>query len=123
MKKVVLLLLFGLFLTPSKMLADKYNSKRVVPADSPIRSPVQSIISLYLDYYTGDLYISPDIDITTLNITLTGDGVTYIDTTVSLNAGQSFTDCLDYLSEGTYTLTLSNNGSVIDQYIIVVEED
>lgn len=123
MKKIVLVLLVGLLMTPSKMFADKYNSKRVVPADSPIRSSGQSCINLYLDYYTGELYIRPNYDYIGLNINLTGDGVTYIDTTISLNAGQTFTDCLDYLDEGTYTLTFSNNNGVIDQYIIVVEKD
>jgi hypothetical protein len=54
---------------------------------------------------------------------ITGNGVTYLNTTVSLSAGQSYTDCLDYLSEGTYILTLSTAGGVIDQYELTVEDD
>ena len=57
------------------------------------------------------------------NITITGNGVTYLNTTVSLGAGQSYTDCLDYLPVGTYILTLSTADGVIDQYEITVEDD
>lgn len=123
MKKVVFLLLAGLLLAPTEMFADKYNTKKVTPIGSPIRNPSQWFISLYLDENTGDLAIWPNYDITDLNITITSNGVTYLDTTVSLLAGQSYTDCLDFLSEGTYILTLSTVNGVIDQYEITVEED
>lgn len=123
MKKLVLVLLAGLLMTPSEMLADKYNSKRVVPLSRPVRTPSEYLISLYLDEDTGDLEITPNDAITGLNITITGNGVTYLNTTVSLSAGQSFTDCLDYLPVGTYILTLSTGDGVIDQYEITVEDD
>lgn len=123
MKKLVLVLLAGLLMTPSEMLADKYNSKKILPFSRPVRTPSEYLISLYLDEDTGDLEITPNDAITGLNITITGNGVTYLDTTVSLSAGQSFTDCLDYLGVGTYTLTLSTVDGVIDQYEITVEDD
>ena len=62
-------------------------------------------------------------DITGLNITIVRNGVTYLDTTVSLNAGQSYTDTLAGYAEGTYTLTLSTSTGVIAQYKITVEAD
>ena len=123
MKKLVLVLLTGLLLTPSEMFAEKFKSKKIVPASSPFRTPVQYSFSLYLDEDTGDLVITPDYDITDLNIIITGNGVTYLNTTVSLSANQSYTDCLDYLSVGTYILTLSTVDGVIDQYEITVEDD
>lgn len=124
MKKLVLLLLAGLLLAPSEMFADKYNSKRVGAAGSPARNPNQLLIDLYLDEDTGDLAITPSSDITGLTITLTGSGVTYINTTVSLSAGQSYTDCLDFLPLGTYILTLSTAADgIIAQYEITVEDD
>ena len=123
MKKVVFLLLAGLLLAPTETFADKFNSKKLVPIGSPARNPSLYYISLYLDENTGDLAIWPNYDITDLNITITSNGVTYLDTTVSLLAGQSYTDCLDFLSEGTYILTLSTVNGVIDQYEITVEED
>lgn len=123
MKKLVLVLLAGLLLIPSELFADKYNSKRVVPIDSPVRTPSQYFINLYLDEDTGDLIITPDNDITGLNITITNNGVTYLNTTVSLSFGQSYTDCIDYLGVGTYILTLSTIDGVIDQYEITVEDD
>ncbi len=121
MKKVLLVLLVGLLLAPSEMFADTYNSKKVLLAPHPPRS--ENVINLYLDYYTGDLAITPNYPITGLEISITANGVTYLDTTVSLSAGQSYTDCLSYLSVGTYILTLSTADGIIDQYEITVEDD
>ena len=89
----------------------------------PHRSPALYQIGVYVDPETGDLYISPNYDVTGLQITLVGNGITYDATTVSLTAGQVYTDCLDYLDEGTYTLTLSTSAGVISQYIITVEDE
>ena len=124
MKKVLLLLLVGLLMAPTEMFADKYNCKKMAVTTTPIRNPIQYIINLDLDENTGDLAIWPNYDITDLEITITSNGVTYLDTTVSLSAGQSYTDCLDFLDEGTYILTLTDSdNNVIDQYIITVEDD
>lgn len=124
MKKVLLLLLVGLLMAPSEMFADKYNSKKIFMGGSPARNPIQYLINLDLDENTGDLAIWPNYDITDLEITITSNGVTYLDTTVSLLAGQSYTNCLDFLDEGTYILTLTDSdNNVIDQYIITVEDD
>ena len=123
MKKLVLLLLAGLLLAPSEMFADKYNSKRVVPASRPGRDLNQNSVDLYLDEITGDLVITPNYAVTGLNITITGNGVTYLDTTVALTAGQSYTDSLAGYSIGTYILTLSTADGVVAQYVITVEPD
>ena len=124
MKKFFMTLLMGLFLIPSQMLADHYEFKKLTsPPGPPIMAPSLYRIGVYVDYETGDLAITPNYDITGLNITITGDGVTYLNTTVSLSAGQSYTDCLDYLPVGTYILTLSTADGVIDQYEITVEDD
>ena len=123
MKKLVLVLLAGLLLAPSEMFADKYNGKKILPFSRPVRTPSEYFFNFYLDEDTGDLEITPNDAITGLNITITGDGVTYLNTTVSLSAGQSYTDCLDYLPVGTYILTLSTVDGVIEQYEITVEDD
>lgn len=123
MKKVLLVLLVGMLLTPSELFADTFNSKRIAPAGSPGRSQSHYVINFYLDYYTGDLAITPNYAISGLEISITANGVTYLDTTVSLGAGQSYTDCLSFLSVGTYILTLSTADGVIDQYVITVEDD
>ena len=123
MKKLVLVLLAGLLLTPTVMFAEKYNSKKVVLLTPPPRTPSQYSISLYLDEDTGDLEITPNDAITGLNITIADNSVTYLNTTVSLGIGQSYTDCIDYLPVGTYILTLSTVDGVIDQYEITVEDD
>jgi hypothetical protein len=123
MKKLVLLLLAGLLLAPSEMFADKYNSKRVVPASRPGRDLNQNSVDLYLDEITGDLVITPNNAVTGLNITITGNGVTYLDTTVALTAGQSYIDSLAGYSVGTYILTLSTADGVVAQYEITVEPD
>jgi hypothetical protein len=123
MKKLVFLLLAGLLLAPSEMFADKYNSKQVASASHVIRNPEQNLIDLYLDEDTGDLAITPNYGVTGLNITITGNGVTYLDTTVALTAGQSYTDSLAGYSIGAYILTLSTADGVVAQYEITVEPD
>ena len=123
MKKLVLLLLAGLLLAPSEILADKYNSKKIALPSHPGRSQNQYCIDFYLDENTGDMAITPSIDITGLTITLTANGVTYINTTVSLSAGQSYTDSQAGYAEGTYVLTLSTVDGVIAQYEITVIAD
>lgn len=123
MKKLVLLLLAGLLLAPSEMFADKYNCKQVGSASHPSRNSAELLLNLYLDENTGDLVITPNNAVTGLNITITGNGVTYLDTTVALTAGQSYTDSLAGYSVGTYLLTLSTADGVVAQYEITVEPD
>ena len=123
MKKLVLVLLAGLLMTPSVMLAEKYNRKKLVIVPHTPKSPIQYYFSFYLDEDTGDMEITPNDAITGLNITITDNSVTYLNTTVSLGIGQSYTDCIDYLPVGTYILTLSTADGVIDQYEITVEDD
>ena len=123
MKKFVLLLLAGLLLAPSEMFADKYKSKQIASVSRPVRNPEQLLFDLSLDENTGDLVITPNYAVTGLNITITGNGVTYLDTTVALTAGQSYTDSLAGYSVGTYLLTLSTADGVVAQYEITVEPD
>lgn len=123
MKKVVLLLFVGLLMIPSEMFAEKYKSTAVVLMPCPPRDPTPYVIHLYLNENTGDLAITPVFDFTDLNITLTGYGVTYINTTISLNALQSYTNCLNFLSIGTYYLTISTADGLLAQYVITVEPD
>ncbi len=123
MKKLVLLLLAGLLLAPSEMFADKYNSKKIALPTHPSRDPTPYVIHFYLNENTGDMAITPVFDFTDLNITLTGYGVTYINTTISLNALQSYTNCLNFLSIGTYYLTISTADGLLAQYVITVEPD
>ena len=123
MKKIMLFLLMGMLLIPSEVYSKLYSTERLVRLHMPTRTPNLYDIGVYVDSESGDLAITPNYDITGLNITITGDGVTYLNTTVSLGAGQSYTDCLDYLPVGTYILTLSTVDGVIDQYEITVEDD
>lgn len=123
MKKFVLLLLAGLLLAPSEMFADKYKSKQIASVSRPVRNPEQLLFDLSLDENTGDLVITPNYAVTGLNITITGNGVTYLDTTVALTAGQSYIDSLAGYSVGTYLLTLSTADGVVAQYEITVEPD
>lgn len=123
MKKLVLLLLAALLLAPSEMFADKYNCKKLGSVPHYPKTPIQYYIGFYLNEYTGDMAITPVTSISNLTITLTGISGTYINTTISLGAGQSYTNCLDFLPLGTYLLTMSVAGDVIDQYEITVEPD
>ena len=110
-------------MAPSEMFADKYKSKKIASVSRPVRNPEQLLFDLSLDEDTGDLVITPNYAVTGLNITITGNGVTYLDTTVALTAGQSYTDSLAGYSIGTYILTLSTADGVVAQYVITVEPD
>ena len=123
MKKILVVLLMGLLLIPSEAYSRKYFRTRLARVEMPTRTPDQIVFDVYLDSETGDLVISPDNAITGLNIMVTGNGVTYLNTTVSLSAGQSYTDCLGYLGVGTYTLTLSTADGTIYYYEISIEDD
>lgn len=123
MKKLMFTLLMGLLL-PSQVFADHYECDKLKPLPKPpVKSPIEYQIIVDLDYYTGDLAITPNYPITGLEISITAGGETYLDTSVSLGAGQSYTDCLSFLSVGTYILTLSTADGIIDQYEITVEDD
>lgn len=113
-----------MMLCPSVMEAKKYRvyHESDMP-DQVIRSPALYRIGVYVDSESGDLFITPNYDVTGLQITLVGYGVTYLNTTISLSAGFEYADNLDYLEEGTYTLTLSTSAGVISQYTITVEDD
>ena len=124
MKKLMFTLLMGLSLSPLQIFADHYPYDELKPfPNPPLRSPALYQVAFDLDYYTGDLSVYAENDITGLTITLTGNGVTYINTTVALNAGQSYTDSLAGYAEGTYILTLSTADGVIAQYEITVIAD
>lgn len=123
MKRVMFALMMGLFMCPLVMDAKVYKKSQIDFQGLPHRSPALYQIGVYVDPETGDLYISPNYDVTELQITLVGNGVTYLNTTVSLSAGQVFADNLDFLDEGTYTLTLSTSAGVISQYTITVEDE
>lgn len=124
MRKLILLLLVVSLMIPSGVYSKLYKRKRLIDTEMPTRLPALYPIGVYVSRTTGDLVITPTDGIMGLTITLTGNGVTYINTTVSLGAGQSYTDCLDFLNAGTYILTLSTaaNG-MIDLYEITVEDD
>ncbi len=122
MKKILVVLLMGLLLIPSEAYSRKYFRTRLARVEMPTRTPDQIVFDVYLDSETGDLVISPDNAITGLNIMVTGNGMTYLNTTVSLSAGQSYTDCLGYLGVGTYTLTLSTADGTIYYYEISIED-
>lgn len=123
MRRLFLFLLAGMLSFSSEVIAGNYKCVKIGVADAPPRSPSVYFIGVYLDEITGDLAISPNYDITDMQITITSNGITYLNTTVSLNAGQAYTDCLDFLSEGSYILTLSTSSGMICQYEITVEED
>lgn len=125
MKKLFITLLMGAMFLPSQMLAKHHEFKQLSSYPSiPVMAPARYRVAFNLDYETGLMTICPNYDIAGLNISLVGsDGVTYLNTTVSLTAGQEYSDSLDFLEEGTYILTLSTANGVIRQYEITVTDD
>lgn len=124
MKRLMIALLVGLLMCPAYMDAKIYRVRHAEDNPNPKpRVPALYQIGVDIDSESGDLYVTPNYDLTGLTITLTGNGATYINTTVSLTAGQSYTDTLAGYDEGTYILTLSTADGVIAQYEITVEAD
>lgn len=124
MKKLLFTLLMGLFMSPLQLFADHYPYEEMMPYPGPPpRSPIVHQVVFDLDYYTGDMAVYAMTDITDLNITIAKSGVTYLNTTVALCAGQSYTDSLAGYAEGSYTLILSTNDGVIALYKISVIAD
>ena len=123
MKTFVLIFLMASLLLPPCAYADKYNRTKLVKTHVPTRMPSLYQVDVYLDGETGNMAITPNYDVTDLRITLTDSSNSYIDETVTLFAGMSFNDCLDYLGAGEYILTLSTADGIIDQYLITVESD
>ena len=124
MKKLSLVLLIGLSLSPLQMFADHYDYDELMPfPDFPVKGPVLSQAPFSLNNNTGDFTITPNFNISELYISIVRDGVTYLNTTVSLNAGQSYTNSFAGYDEGAYLLTMSTSDGIIAQYEIIVETD
>ena len=124
MKKLLVALLVGMMLCPVSMEAKYYKTKGC-PLDSilPPKTPIFDYIDVYVNETSGDMTITPNYNIVGLHVTIVGNGITYLNTTVSLAAGQSYTDCLDFLDEGFYIMTLSTIDGIIARYEISVEDD
>ena len=124
MKKIIAALFLGMFLYPLNMVADHYEMKKGDENPNiPIKAPARYHIGVSVDEETGDFFVCPNYNISGLQITISRNGMTYLNTTVSLVAGQVYTDCLDFLDEGSYTLTLSTSDGVISTYEVIVEDD
>jgi hypothetical protein len=124
MKKLFLVLMIGLFLSPLQMFADNYECDQLMPfPEFPVKGPVFSQAPFSLNKNNGDFIITPNFNISELYISIAREGVTYLNTTVSLNAGQSYTNSFAGYDVGTYILTMSTSDGVIAQYEITVEAD
>lgn len=124
MKKLFLVLMIGLFLSPLQMFADHYECDQLMPfPEFPVKGPVFSQAPFSLNKNNGDFIITPNFNISELYISIAREGVTYLYTTVSLNAGQSYTNSFAGYDVGTYILTMSTSDGVIAQYEITVEAD
>lgn len=122
-KKLITVLLIGMLMCTSFADAKVYKAKHSEDAAPPRRAPALCFISMNLDEDTGELIICPSYDVAGLQVVITGDGITYLDTTVSLSAGEVYLDSLEGYATGEYTLTLSTTDGVTDQYVITVEPD
>lgn len=123
MKKIVIVFLAAMLMVPTGVYSKKYWRQRHANIEMPIRKQVMSDVSASIDEETGELFVVSNTNISNLNISLTSNGITYLNTTTSLDSGEFYSDSLDNLDEGTYILTLSTKDRVICQYEIIVEED
>lgn len=125
MKKFMIALLVGMLMCPMVMQAKVYIVKHGNENPNPRpRSLDQNVINVSVNYWTGDLYVSSNNNITDMCITITQNGICFDVAYLSLLAGQTYTTSLASYNLGEYLLTIENSSNqVVDQYIITITDN
>jgi hypothetical protein len=122
MKKLLFLLLMGLFLLPSESFADHYESNKLAPHNGiPVKSPVY--VNAWIDSETGVFSILANYDITCLYVTIEQNNVVLDSFSQPLYNGVPAIYNFAGYNTGEYIVTLSTVDGMIAQYLVTVEED
>lgn len=118
-------LLVGMLICPMAMQAKVYIVKHGNENPNPRpRSLDQSVVCVSVNYWTGDLYVSSNDNITGMCMTITQNGICYDVDYFSLSVGQTYTSSLANYDVGEYLLTLENSShQVIGQYLITIMDN
>lgn len=124
MKKVLLLLLMGLFLLPSESFADYYESQEELPANPiPYKSPTVYLVNAWIDSETGVFSIMANYDIACLYVTIEQNNVVLDSFSQPLYNGVLATYNFSSYNTGEYIVTLSTIDGMIAQYRVKVVKD
>lgn len=123
MKKFLLLLMMGLFLIPTAMVAGHHYSHKAIPADQepPVRLPYY--VSAWIDSETGMFSIYANYDIACLYVTIEQNNVVLDSFSQPLYNGVPATYNFADYSTGEYIVTLSTVDGVIAQYCVTISDD
>lgn len=124
MKKVLLLLLMGLFLLPSELFADYYETTQIPPHNGiPVKTPTMYYVSAWIDSETGEFSIYANYDITCLYVTIEQNNVVLDSFSQPLYNGVPATYNFSSYNTGEYIVTLSTIDGMIAQYRVKVVKD
>lgn len=123
MKKVILIVLMGLLLCPMEMDAKQYKTRRLNEVEDFTKSPTSSYVSVNLNETTGILTLYCVGNVSTLQVTISQNGVDIEDDYMAVSNGQSVIYDLSSYSTGIYIMTIELGDGTINQYIISVVDD
>ena len=122
MKKLLFMLLMGLFFLPSESFADYYESQEEIPATQfPVRTP--NNVNAWIDSETGVFSIYANYDITCLYVTIEQNGVVLDSFSQPLYNGVPATYNFAGYGIGDYYVTLSTADGILTRYRVSVIAD
>lgn len=114
----------GLFLMPSELFADYYESEEEIPAPPfPVKSPTMYHISAWIDSETGVFSICSNYDIACLYVTIKQNNVVLDSFSQPLYNGVPATYNFASYNTGEYIVTLSTVDGTLAQYRVTVTKD
>lgn len=124
MKKLLILLLMGLFLLPSESFADYYESEEELhPKPLPVKTPTEYLVSAWIDSETGVFSICSNYDIACLYVTIEQNNVLLDSFSQPLYNGVPATYNFSTYNTGEYIVTLSTVDGMLAQYRVKVVKD
>ena len=114
----------GLFLLPSELFADYYESDKVPPQNGiPLKSPAMYYVSAWIDSGTGEFSIYANYDIACLYVTIEQNNVVLDSFSQPLYNGVPATYNFASYNTGEYIVTLSTVDGTLAQYRVKVVKD
>jgi len=124
MKKVLFMLLMGLFLLPSGSFAENYETEQIPPQNGiPFKTPALYYVSAWINSETGVFSILANYDIPCLYVTIEQNGVVLDSFSQALYNGVPATYNFAGYSIGDYIVTLSTADGILTRYRVSVLED
>lgn len=114
----------GLFLLPSGLFADNYETERLPDYNSfPIKSPAMYYVGSWINSETGEFSIYANYDIACLYVTIEQNNVVLDSFSQPLYNGVPATYNFASYNTGEYIVTLSTADGTLAQYRVKVVKD